>query len=592
MYNKREILLALKDNINLLETDNIKEIINVNPFIAKQIDLLKKNAEYYHLDTESHILYSKYRLFNDTGDRSIYEKEYFHRRGDLMTFSLLSFLNPDDTVYITNLENILWSICSEYTWCLPAHFLDAEDHIIDYHMRSCHIDLFACETGLALCETLQINRSNLSPELIATIENEVNRRIIEPFMNPDNFYRFEIMSNNWSSVCGGSIGSIAMYLINDKYELASILHRSLSCIDVYLKSFGDDGICTEGLSYWTYGFGFFVVFADLLHQKTKGGLDLFANDKVKSIALSQQLCYICNNHVISFADGIPTDTYRIGLTSFLQGKYKEVRLPDIKYAKNIYDDHCYRFCLSLRDFLWIGKYTSYGLEKTVSEYLEDSNWFISKNTSISIVAKGGNNGESHNHNDVGSFIYYKNNKPILCDVGAGLYDDNYFSPNRYSNFCTNSSSHNIPIINGNLQEFGEHYKAKNTKSLITNEVDEFSLELQNCYNDPTLRLFTRSIKVIKSISPSITITDTFEFDEKGTVTENFISLSPIEVIDDCIVFTNGNIISHMEFDFCNIDAEVIETSFVDHFNKVVSAFILKLTPKEKSKNVNITLTLS
>lgn len=592
MYNKKEILSALEENINLLSTDNIKEKLANNPFIHKQIELLKENGEKYHSDKASTFLYSKYRLFSDTGDRAIYEKDYFHRRSNLMTFSLLSFLYPDNTVYITNLENILWNICSEYSWCLPAHFLDAESNVLDYNMRSCHIDLFACETGLALCETLQINRDKLSKELIAIIESEVTRRILDPFINPDNFYRFEIMSNNWSSVCGGSIGSMAMYLIKDKYKLTNILHKALSCIDIYLKSFGNDGICTEGLSYWTYGFGFFVVFADLLYQKTKGKLDLFTNDKVKSIALSQQLCYICENHVISFADGIPIDTYRIGLTSYLHEKYKEIKIPDMQYAKNIYDDQCYRFCLTLRDFLWISKHTSYGLEETVSRYLEDSQWFISKNTNLSLIAKGGNNGESHNHNDVGSFIYHKNSKPILCDVGAGLYDDDYFSTNRYNNFCTNSSSHNIPIINGNLQEFGQQHRAKNIKSSISDKVDEFSLELQDCYKDTDLTLFTRDIKVAKSLSPTITITDILKFEEESTVTENFISLSPIKLADNRIVFTNGDIISHMEYDHCNIDAKIEETSFVDHFNNVVPAFLVKLTPKQKSKNVEIVLTLS
>ncbi|GMQ60785.1 heparinase II/III domain-containing protein [Vallitalea maricola] len=592
MYNKREILLALKDNINLLTTNNILEKINDNLFTSKQIELLKEHAKKYSSDTESQISYRKHRLFSNTGDRAVYEKDYFSKRGDLMTFSLLSFLYPDNNVYITNLENILWSICCEYSWCLPAHFLDAEDNIIDFNMRSCHIDLFACETGLALCETLQINRNNLSNELIATMENEVNRRILEPFSNPNNFYRFEKMSNNWSSVCGGSIGSIAMYLIKDKYKLTNILHRALSCIDVYLKSFGDDGVCTEGVSYWTYGFGFFVVFADLLFQKTQGKLNLFDNSKVKNIALSQQLCYIYDNHVISFADGIPTDTYRLGLASFLQKKYKEVKLPDIQYATNLYDDHCYRFCLSLRDFLWSSEDTVFGLEENISEYLEDSQWFISKNTSTSIVAKGGNNDESHNHNDVGSFIYYKNDKPILCDLGAGLYDKNYFSDKRYNNFCTSSKSHNIPIINGHLQEFGKQYKAKNIETLLTDNVDSFSLELQDCYDDNTLKLYSRSIEVKKNTAPKITITDTFEFKKEGIVTENFISLCPIEVLDNRVVFTNGNIISHMEFDSVNMNAKVSDHSFVNHFEEVVPVFLLQLTPKEKSKNVTIILTLS
>ena len=39
-----------------------------------------------------------------------------------------------------------------------------------------------------------------------------------------------------------------------------------------------------------------------------------------------------------------------------------------------------------------------------------------------LSAKGGNNGESHNHNDVGSFVLYCDGKPAVIDVGTGVYE--------------------------------------------------------------------------------------------------------------------------------------------------------------------------
>ena len=38
-----------------------------------------------------------------------------------------------------------------------------------------------------------------------------------------------------------------------------------------------------------------------------------------------------------------------------------------------------------------------------------------------MAAKGGNNGESHNHNDVGSFLYLAGDEMLLTDLGAGEY---------------------------------------------------------------------------------------------------------------------------------------------------------------------------
>lgn len=600
MYNKRQILISLENHTKLLPINNFREKLmsnsreksDYNVFINKQIEFLKTRAKAFNFETRPSLTFEKHKLYNETGDRLIFEKEYFQQRKELMTFSLLSFLYPENTDFTKKLENIIWRICSEYSWCLPAHFLDTEDKSIDFELQCCHLDLFSCETGLALCETLEINREHLSPEIISIIESEVKRRILTPFSNPNNFYRFEKMANNWSAVCGGSIGSIAIYLVKDKYELTNILHRSLSCISVYLDSFGNDGVCTEGTSYWTYGFGFFVVFADLLSKKTKGNLNLFNLDKVKNIAFTQQLSYIADNHVISFADGIPTDTYRIGLTSYLQNIYKTIKAPDISYAKNLYDDSCYRYCLSLRDFLWIDEHTTFGLDQNISCYLKDAQWFISKNKSTCVIYKGGHNEESHNHNDVGSFIYYKNGKPILCDLGAGLYDANYFSDKRYETFCTNSKSHNVPVINGHLQQFGEKYKAKSPQYSSTNKYDTFSLELEDCYADETLKRYMRTIHIQKTSTPIITITDNFIFSENGTITENFISLSPIELINNRIVIKNGNVVSYINFDFNHLEVEISETSFTNHFNNLIPVYLLKFTPKENSKDICIVITLS
>ncbi|MDR2479514.1 MAG: hypothetical protein LBD48_09415 [Treponema sp.] len=38
--------------------------------------------------------------------------------------------------------------------------------------------------------------------------------------------------------------------------------------DRYIASLESDGTCTEGLSYWTYGVGFYVCMADILFYRT------------------------------------------------------------------------------------------------------------------------------------------------------------------------------------------------------------------------------------------------------------------------------------------------------------------------------------
>jgi hypothetical protein len=78
-----------------------------------------------------------------------------------------------------------------------------------------------------------------------------------------------------------------------------------------------------------------------------------------------------------------------------------------------------------------------------------------------LAMKGGDNNESHNHNDVGSFIVYKNGKPVLIDAGVGEYTKQTFSPDRYKIWSMQSLYHNLPSFDGVGQVNGSQYASKN-----------------------------------------------------------------------------------------------------------------------------------
>lgn len=59
-----------------------------------------------------------------------------------------------------------------------------------------------------------------------------------------------------------------------------------------------------------------------------------------------------------------------------------------------------------------------------------------------VAAKGGHNGESHNHNDIGNFIVYADGEPEIIDVGNCVYTAKTFGAERYELMNTRSSNHN------------------------------------------------------------------------------------------------------------------------------------------------------
>jgi len=75
-------------------------------------------------------------------------------------------------------------------------------------------------------------------------------------------------------------------------------------------------------------------------------------------------------------------------------------------------------------------------------------------------AKGGNNDENHNHNDVGNFVLYLDGEPAIIDVGVATYTNRTFGKDRYKLWYMQSQWHNLPSINGVMQHEGGQYKAK------------------------------------------------------------------------------------------------------------------------------------
>lgn len=506
---------------------------------------LTSAAERYRGRPVEEIPYSLYKIFENTGSRKEYETAYFSRRGRLDTFAAMVLLYGQ-AKDIEALEDVIWAICNEYTWCLPAHLggkslqvpsccrIPDEDTgvIVAVQEHSRVVDLFSSETAFALAEILYLIGERLSPLVVYRARKEILARVLQPYCSVDCAFGWETVTNNWAAVCAGSVGAAALYLIEDDEKLLPVLYRLLGTMDAFLSGYGPDGACTEGMGYWEYGFGFYVCFASLLRQRTGGKIDLMQGEKLKNMAMFPQKCYLAGNSIASFSDSGSTFKHHPGLFHFLKSNFSEVEIPESRFACGLYDDHCYRWCHFVRDFVWNGG-KSVQPNKESTYFLEDAQWMISRKSSagmdVGFAAKGGNNNESHNHNDLGSFVLNVNGDSLLTDLGGGEYTRKYFSAERYSILCNSSQGHSVPIIEGHDQKAGAECKA-----LVLEAIEEKSylkLDLTQAYGDPNLVKAVRAFSFEKKETVQLTLTDTFDFKTTGSgVTERFISLQePCEV---------------------------------------------------------------
>ncbi|CAM4330762.1 heparinase II/III domain-containing protein [Paenibacillus tarimensis] len=512
-----------------------RERLHKEEACRSMIQELKAGAEEMLGEQVPALPYSLFRLYGETGSRSEYEAVYFNKRKRLTLFGILAWLEPDNPIYREALTDIIWSVCEEYTWCLPAHLPQRPDSEqgsrVDLGDRYT-IDLFAAETAFALSEIMMMN-AELLPSLVKLrLRDEVQRRVLSPFLEHGPF-GWERLPNNWAAVCAGSVGAAAIYMLDGEAEadrLTAVWERVLPALDAFLAGFAGDGACTEGYSYWQYGFGFYVYAADLLKQRTAGAVDLFASDKVRAVALFQQSCFLYGRKVVNFSDSPAEYGVLPGLTHYLSSLYEDVHIPEASLYAGILDDHCGRWAPAIRNLLWVRGESEGARWQDGSYYLADAQWFIVRSrgggSAYTFAAKGGHNDEPHNHNDLGHFILSVNGEQLLCDLGSGQYTKAYFGPGRYDILCNGSQGHSVPVVNGQHQQSGRHAQAVVQEAVSSDQQDRFSIQLASAYHVPELEQLTRSFLWNRE-EAVLHLRDSYKFSQRPeSIVERFISASP------------------------------------------------------------------
>jgi hypothetical protein len=556
-----------------------KRIAN-DSLYADMIKEIKDEGERLLTEPIPELTQELYALFETTGNRLSYESLYFNRRRRLTTFALLSLLYPDNAAYKSALERIVEAIMTEPTWCLPAHM---KGHII-----GSNIDLFAAETGFAFCEILSMTGDVLPQSLRDEMLEQVDQRLFIPYLGYGP-YHWETADHNWAAVCAGSIASAALLVERDNERLAQMIVKALDTMEHYLSGFGSDGACLEGPGYWNYGFGYYIYFADLLYNATGGRASLLDKAKVREIAMFQQRCYLTGNRPANFSDAMPTVSVHIGLSDYLAVTFDEAEHPPLSIRAAFTEDHCMRYAPALRNLIW---YRPEAVRQAdwspASWYLQDAEWLISRSRSsegsFGFAAKGGNNNEPHNHNDVGHFILLADDDPAFAaDLGAGEYTAQYFGSDRYSYDCTGAQGHSLPVVGGQLQQTGAGSKASVLEAHTSAEEDRLELELACCYSDVAeLSSFKRQFIWRKLARPVLELTDSFRFTDKAqSIVETIITRCKPSLLEDGRIRLQGK--RHdvaFEFEAGRYDVTIDEISFSNHFGQVESYYRIQLTVKD------------
>ncbi|MFN5020507.1 MAG: heparinase II/III family protein, partial [bacterium] len=305
----------------------------------------------------------------------------------------------------------------------------------------------------------------------------------------------------------------------NKDRRAKFVHQVFDVLDNYLDPYPADGGCDEGPGYWGKAAASTYDCLDLVKMATNNKFNLFNEPLIKSMGEFIFKAYIGDGYYLNFADAVsktnhsPMLIYRYGkavgssrmmeMGAYLAKKtpgglnmpeaYSLLRkLPELYYAKELIN-------------------TKSAEPLIAGSWLPDIQVMVSRDQEASkkgfyIAAKAGHNQESHNHNDVGSFMVFYNGKPVLIDVGAGTYTKDYGK-----SWVISSAYHNmLPIVNGEVQLTGRKYAASAVSYTSDAQKNIFKQDISKTYNeDLGMRKWERTITHNKG--KSIVIADNFDF---------------------------------------------------------------------------------
>mgnify|MGYP002700074753 FL=1 len=473
--------------------------------------------------------WTRFRLFEDNGNRSEYENPKNRRRLRLICLQnlILASENPDKSLD-DELNDLLWATCDEFTWVLPAHIWTNTGRPADIQL-----DLGSCNTAFLIAEALFLLKDHIDPRVAERCRNELRRRILDSFLGPYKRDWWERGENNWGAVCAGYLGIVFLYEEKNLEKLNTALPRLIKTLDNYLYSFPEDGSCIEGAAYWEYGLSHFAIFADFLREYTNGEINLFANPSLKKIGLFYQRVLLTDTRTASFSDCKRFRLNSFGFMSKLAEQIDGVARPSGRLRQDPMTHPSPIF--SIRDFLWTDPNQEATPLEDAVEYFPNTQMLVVRKSPFAFGAIFGTNHAPHNHNDIGSFILINNNDEGPMDLGQGNYNKQNFNHERYTILNNGSQGHSVPIVDGNYQKYGAEFVSTDVTLKEEGDTVTYSGDIARAYPTDALTKLLRTFTV-QSDKAITEVKDDFVYNgEAKPIVERFVGFAKPEIVKPGLV---------------------------------------------------------
>ncbi len=426
------------------------------------------------------------------------------------------------------------------TWIHPGNDLKR----LNYDGKTVESDLAVMHTAANLAETDFLLGARLPAELRALIRSEVDRRVLAPLKQRletgrDLFWWIDV-KHNWNSVCLACLAECAVTLAPTVGERAWYLAFAESLILNFRDGFNDDGVCTEGVGYWSYGYMHFLMLAELLRMATGGATDLLDEPKMMRAARFPDNAELQPGVFPTFADCSLTVQPVLWARLWPENRRGTVTQPVAPLPAGLDPFADLGIGMIAEPLLWMFRARDpqrpqrAALTPGLRHWFGASSLLIARSgpstrRRLAATLLGGNNGTNHNHNDLGTFTVVLDGRTLVVDPGAEVYSFRTFSTHRYDSKLLNSYGHPVPRVAGRLQEAGPEFQARVLTKEFTDDTDRVVLDLRFGYDVPILRRLEREFVFDRRGDGSVTVTDRVEFSEPAAFESALITFGEITI---------------------------------------------------------------